>query len=178
MTSTGYGDVHAKTVAEMLFAIVVMIAGKLMFGFVLGNIAFTLANDESQRVDYDQNLDSIKGTMEDQQVPTELQGKVVEYYDYIWMREKGHDVRQLFKDCPQYMLSDICLEVCKPMLDALPLFGGLEESFLRHVAQNIQQVRLKASYSWSVYGMRCDLQVLNVPDHFSENLGSMSVHVC
>ena len=37
-----------------------MVLGKLMFGFVLGNIASTLANMEMQRVMYDMKLQSIK----------------------------------------------------------------------------------------------------------------------
>jgi len=42
MTSTGYGDVTAHNEGEMLFASVVMIFARLLFGFVLGNITSTL----------------------------------------------------------------------------------------------------------------------------------------
>ena len=37
-----------------------MVFGKLMLGFILGNIASTLANAEAQRVNYDEKLDAIK----------------------------------------------------------------------------------------------------------------------
>ncbi len=37
-----------------------MIVGKLLFGFILGNIASTLANAEAQKVQYYQKLDAVK----------------------------------------------------------------------------------------------------------------------
>ncbi len=37
-----------------------MVVGKLMFGFILGSIASTLANLEMQRVMFEEKLSSIK----------------------------------------------------------------------------------------------------------------------
>lgn len=37
-----------------------MIFGKLLFGFILGNIASTLANAEIRRVKYEEKLDAIQ----------------------------------------------------------------------------------------------------------------------
>jgi hypothetical protein len=37
-----------------------MVIGKLLFGFILGNIASTLANAEIGRVKYEEKLDAIK----------------------------------------------------------------------------------------------------------------------
>jgi calcineurin-like phosphoesterase family protein len=42
------------------FAAMVMIFGKLMLGFILGNIASTLQNAEANRVQYDERLTGIK----------------------------------------------------------------------------------------------------------------------
>lgn len=60
LTSTGYGDYSATNTIEMIYSIFVMIFGKLMFGFILGSIASTLANLESQRVLFEDKLSSIK----------------------------------------------------------------------------------------------------------------------
>ena len=56
MTSTGYGDIKPETQSEMIYGCVVMVLGKLMLGYVLGMVAATLANDESLRVWYEQNV--------------------------------------------------------------------------------------------------------------------------
>jgi len=49
MTSTGYGDIKATTTndLEMIFAALVMVLGKISFGFVLGNVASIMTNMET-----------------------------------------------------------------------------------------------------------------------------------
>lgn len=60
MTTVGYGDLSATNLPEMVFAIVVMIFGKLLFGFILGTVASTLANLESSRIEYEDKLKALK----------------------------------------------------------------------------------------------------------------------
>ena len=56
MTTVGYGDLTPTNVVEMVFAIIVMVLGKLLFGFVLGTVASTLANAEIRRVVFEDKL--------------------------------------------------------------------------------------------------------------------------
>ncbi|XP_070566365.1 uncharacterized protein [Ptychodera flava] len=140
MTSTGYGDIHAYTIGEMVFASFVMIVGQLIFGFILGNIASTLANAESNRVAYEEHLTAIKDHMKDQSLPSKLQKKVVSYYDYIWMRSKGVDVKELFKDAPSCLHAEIWQSTCEHLLKKLPLFRGAEDSFFRTLSPIVRRL--------------------------------------
>ena len=45
-----------------VFASGVMVVGKLLFGFILGSIASTLANLETQKVQYEDKLTAIKAS--------------------------------------------------------------------------------------------------------------------
>ena len=58
--TAGYGDLSATNVIEMIYAIAVMVAGKLIFGFILGSIASTLANMDTQRVLFEEKLNALK----------------------------------------------------------------------------------------------------------------------
>lgn len=60
MTTVGYGDLAATNVVEMVYAILVMVGGKLLFGFILGTVASTLANLEIERVIYEDKLKALK----------------------------------------------------------------------------------------------------------------------
>ncbi|XP_077978719.1 uncharacterized protein LOC144434138 [Glandiceps talaboti] len=140
MTSTGYGDIHAYSIGEMLFASFVMIVGQLIFGFILGNIASTLANAESNRVAYEEHLTGIKDHMHDQGLPSKLQKKVVSYYDYIWMRNKGVDIKNLLKDSPSCMHAAIWLGANEHLLKKVAMFKGAEDSFFRTLSPMLRQV--------------------------------------
>ena len=60
MTSLGYGDVHAHNPGEMMFSILIMILGKMTFGFILASVASTLSHSESEKMDYEDTITSIK----------------------------------------------------------------------------------------------------------------------
>ena len=45
---------------EMIYASIVMVIGKLLFGFILGSIASTLANLDTQRVLFGEKLNALK----------------------------------------------------------------------------------------------------------------------
>ena len=45
---------------EMIYAICVMVIGKLLFGFILGSIASTLANLDTQRVLFEEKFIALK----------------------------------------------------------------------------------------------------------------------
>ena len=44
MTSTGYGDVSAVSSGERIVAIIVMVIGLILYGYILGSVAATIAN--------------------------------------------------------------------------------------------------------------------------------------
>lgn len=60
MTTVGYGDLSATNMVEMVYAIAVMLLGKILFGFILGTVASTLANLEIGRVVYEDKLKALK----------------------------------------------------------------------------------------------------------------------
>ena len=44
LTSTGYGDVTAVNTVERIIALIVMLIGLSLFGYILGAVAATIAN--------------------------------------------------------------------------------------------------------------------------------------
>lgn len=60
MTTVGYGDISATNLREMMYATIIMIAGKLLYGFLLGSVVSTLFSMESSHVIVKDKLDNIK----------------------------------------------------------------------------------------------------------------------
>ncbi|XP_068721896.1 uncharacterized protein [Montipora capricornis] len=145
MTSTGYGDIHADNTFEMALASFVMVFGKLLFGFILGNIASTLANAEIRRVKYEEKLGAIQAHMSDQNIPKALQNRVMNFYDFIWDKNKGIDHGTLFYDMPVCMNGELCLEMVKDIIYAVPLFEGTELAFVRLLCTKVKPAHFHAS---------------------------------
>lgn len=71
-----------------VFATVVMVFGKLLFGFVLGNVASTMANAEALRVNFEEQFSAVQTHMKDQKLPFDMQERVVKFFQYIWSRNR------------------------------------------------------------------------------------------
>ena len=65
-----------------------MVFGKLLFGFVLGNVASTLANLESLRVKFEERFSAVQEHMKDQNMPLDIQSRVVNFFQYMWLRNR------------------------------------------------------------------------------------------
>ena len=55
--------------------------------------------------------------MTDQDVPEVMQGRVLEYYQYLWARSKGQQMQELFADAPYCLQSELFLTITYDMLN-------------------------------------------------------------
>ena len=60
MTTVGYGDMAATNQVEMMYAIVVMVLGKLLFAYILGMVASTLINLDINRILFEEKMIALK----------------------------------------------------------------------------------------------------------------------
>ncbi|KAJ3354426.1 Kinesin-like protein kif27 [Entophlyctis luteolus] len=134
MTTTGYGDITAKNDGERVFSLVTMILGVLFYGYVSGTIASSLSNMDSRRVAYHQKMDAIKQYMNDRDMDSDMQERVLEYYDYMWERNKGIDVKNLFEDMPSTFKSEVALSLNAAIIDKSAIFLGTSIGFRRKIA--------------------------------------------
>ena len=78
-----YGDITPKTTFEREVAIICMLWGVVLFGYILGELASLLTNADAQRTCYIHRLNVIKEQLYDARVNCALQKRVVGYYEYL-----------------------------------------------------------------------------------------------
>ncbi|KAJ3074202.1 Kinesin-like protein kif27 [Podochytrium sp. JEL0797] len=134
MTTTGYGDITSKNDQERVFSIATMLLGILFYGYVSGTIASQLSNMDSRRVAYGQKMDAIRQYMNDRDMDADMQERVLEYYDYMWERNKGIDVKNLFEDMPSTFKSEVALSLNHAIISKAAIFTGTSIGFRRSIA--------------------------------------------
>jgi hypothetical protein len=117
MTTTGYGDLHAVNDLERTYSFIVQTIGVFFYGYVSGTIASTLSNMDSRRVSYQQKMDGVKQYMVTREMDGDMQERVVDYYDYVWDRNRGIDVKNLFDDMPITLRSEVALSLNNQIID-------------------------------------------------------------
>ncbi|KAJ3229768.1 Kinesin-like protein kif27 [Chytriomyces hyalinus] len=134
MATVGYGDIRPENDAERVFAIFVMTCGNFFFGYISGTIASALSNMDSRRVSYQQKMDAVRQYMNDRNMDADMQERVLDYYDYVWERNKGIDVRNLFDDMPSTFKGEVALSLNNAIIDKATIFRKCSNGFRRLIA--------------------------------------------
>uniref|UniRef100_A0A7M5XLN7 Cyclic nucleotide-binding domain-containing protein n=1 Tax=Clytia hemisphaerica TaxID=252671 RepID=A0A7M5XLN7_9CNID len=136
--SVGYGDIHPYVTDEMLLALVCMIVGVVFYGYIIASAAASLANADVQRARYQQKLDTINRFLKEQHIRADLEKRVKGFYEFMWNRNKGVDLENLFLGLPISLQADITLSLYKDIIESVPLFQGTELGFTKMLSLYIQ----------------------------------------
>ncbi|KAJ1568353.1 hypothetical protein HK405_002799 [Cladochytrium tenue] len=71
-------------------------------------------------------MDAIRQYMTGRAMDAEMQARVLDYYDYMWERNKGVDVKNLFEDMPSTFRNEVALSLNRAIIDKLYLFTADE----------------------------------------------------
>ncbi|KAJ3102858.1 Kinesin-like protein kif27 [Phlyctochytrium planicorne] len=134
MTTTGYGDITPSNDGQRIFAIFTMTSGIFFYGYVSGTIASALSNMDSRRVSYQQKMDAVRQYMNDRAMDLDMQERVLDYYDYVWERNRGIDIKNLFEDMPSTFRSEVALSLNNAIIDKANIFRGCSIGFRRMIA--------------------------------------------
>ncbi|KAA0712102.1 hypothetical protein E1301_Tti022046 [Triplophysa tibetana] len=130
-TTTGYGDIVAKSFGEMIMCIIIMIMSKMQVVFIMGHLASTQTNKRVLQEAYEEKLETIKTYMKQERIPTKIQKRVMEFYSYRWNRTSGTDAEDLFKDIHTCLKTEILSSICENTLRNDQLFIEYPSPFLR-----------------------------------------------
>jgi len=139
MTTVGYGDITPHLNYEYVFAIIVMIIGAFMYAFIIGNIASLISTLDVQKATYWSKIDAIKLYLRYRGVPSEVNDRVRNYYEYRWANHRGLEEQNIFNDLPDPLRLEVMMQLTKGLLDKVPLFKYSSENL-----KNVLLLALKA----------------------------------
>jgi len=123
LTSIGYGDISAKTPAELWMATFAMILGNSAYVFAVGQVCGTITNMDEVQDDYNKKSDSLTTFCARQHLPKTLSVRLREYF-----RQKK-DVLQtqyemeLLTVMSPGLLEEVALKISGHMITKIPFFN-------------------------------------------------------
>ena len=124
LATVGYGDIHPKTLPQMMYACLAMMVGVGFFGFILGNVATLLFRMDAERERYLTKVDRAEAFMRHHQIPKPLRVKVRAYYRYLWESRHGDEDRTVLATLPpilraKIVLALVCLKFGRVLVDVV-----------------------------------------------------------
>ena len=86
MTSTGYGDLIPSSESERAFAVVAMILGTSVFGYVIGSMTAILTTQQNVDGGMEMKMTALNAYMADRNIPHQLAVRVRKHFRYYWSR--------------------------------------------------------------------------------------------
>lgn len=133
-STVGYGDITATNDAQTLYALVVMLIGVGVYGYLIGNVASLIANIDPAKVHHLQNLEKLTAFMNYRSIPPEIQKRIREYYDYLWEKRLSFDESMVIAELPPSLKTEVSLFLKRDIIAKVPLFQGASEEFIKEIA--------------------------------------------
>jgi len=140
IATIGYGDYtpNHDSNLQVIYTMVVMIFGVGMYGYIIGNVASLIANIDVARANYMKKMEEIGEFMRTKKLPAGLQGRVRDYYSYLWETRKSVSSVSIVEELPHSLSMDILLYINRAILEKVALFKNANEIFIREVVQLLQ----------------------------------------
>lgn len=133
-STVGYGDITATNDAQTLYALVVMLIGVGVYGYLIGNVASLLANIDPAKVHHLQSLEKLTAFMNYRSIPPEIQKRIREYYDYLWEKRLSFDESTVIAELPPSLKTEVSLFLKRDIIAKVPLFHGASDEFIKEIA--------------------------------------------
>ncbi|MGA2479017.1 MAG: cyclic nucleotide-binding domain-containing protein [Spirochaetia bacterium] len=137
IATIGYGDYTPShdSNPQIVYTIVVMIFGVGMYGYIIGNVATLIANLDVGRANYQKKMEEINDFLRTKRVPSALQGRVRNYYAYLWETQKSVTTVSMTEELPHTLSMEILLYLNRAILEKVSLFKNANEIFIREIVQ-------------------------------------------
>ncbi|XP_057369918.1 cyclic nucleotide-gated olfactory channel-like [Daphnia carinata] len=139
LTTTG-GVLKPRTKGELLFVIIQLIFGLMLFATVLGHVSNIVINVSAARKEFQAKLDAVKTYMRMRRVPRHLQVKVIKWFDYLWFTQKSSDEEKSVGGLPDKLKAEIAIHVHLDTLKRVEIFQNTEAGFLCELVLRLRPV--------------------------------------
>ncbi|HMK37747.1 MAG TPA: cyclic nucleotide-binding domain-containing protein [Bacteroidota bacterium] len=140
ITTIGYGDITPANNAQIVYAIVVMIFGVGMYGYVIANISTIIGNLQPARTRYLANMEKLGAFMRSRDLPPAMQRRIRDYYGYVWEHRLGYDEASIVQGLPPGLLVEVSLFLKRDIIQKVPFFKGAGDDLIREIALVMQPV--------------------------------------
>ncbi|KAI9531649.1 cGMP-gated cation channel alpha-1 [Dissostichus eleginoides] len=139
LTLTTIGETPPPALdSEFVFHVVDFLVGVLIFATIVGNIATMISNMNDAQAQFQSRIDNIKHYMQARKVDTELELRVVKWFDYLWSNGKAQDEREVLRYLPDKLKAEIAIQVHMDTLKKVRIFADCEAGLLIELVLKLQ----------------------------------------
>mmetsp|Transcript_49674 Transcript_49674/g.115952 ORF Transcript_49674/g.115952 Transcript_49674/m.115952 type:complete len:1327 (-) Transcript_49674:54-4034(-) len=130
MTTVGYGDMHPRNDGERVYAIIAMIFGATMFGYIIGSIAALAGQERGMEALTKKRLSLVRHFCEEQRVSEHKVKEVMKHYQFFYQERSPFNEQALMLELPNWLRKQVSAYVHREAISRIGLFAGPQQSGL------------------------------------------------
>lgn len=130
MTTVGYGDIHPRSDRERVYAIVAMIFGATMFGYIIGSIAALAGQERGIEALTKKRLSLVRVFCEEQRVSENKVREVMKHYQFFYKERSPFNETALMMDLPNWIRKKVARHIHREAISKLGIFVGPQQKGL------------------------------------------------
>ncbi|OQR91503.1 Voltage-gated Ion Channel (VIC) Superfamily, partial [Thraustotheca clavata] len=143
LAGVGYGDVHAVSMSERIYAIFGMMIGASAFGFVIGSISSLLESLDTRAAAYQLKMMEIKNYIRTHKLPKDLRIKLFRYFAHYLQRASLFNESSILSEISLNLRNEVVHETCRDIFK-IPAFVSINSQFVMDMAISIKPLFLLA----------------------------------
>ena len=138
MSTIGYGDIVPAidpriNVAESWYAMGVILVGGLIYPATIGGMASLMSKLGAQLSKYKTMLMQIREFITRENLSTQLQNRIIKFYNYRWTRQGGIDEIAVLKDLPSHLRLAVSGRISREVCDNIPFFDMCDKATVEKI---------------------------------------------
>ncbi|CAD8197993.1 unnamed protein product [Paramecium pentaurelia] len=138
MITVGYGDVHAYSYQEMIYAIFLMLLASAVFGYTTNIVMELFSNQYDKFIEKEQN---IKSYLKRKKIDVSLTSRVTSYLEWLqfsYAKSQQHESTVIDSLSANLKSEVICL-INSKIIEKIPFFETFSKDLLSNIAYRLQE---------------------------------------
>ena len=124
LTTVGYGDIVPANETERLYALMTLLIGALVFGFLLSNVSDIVKNADQNAVRIEEKLDQVKVYLRWHHVRPELAARVKRYFEFFYSRKSAMDEDEIVNLLAPTLRRSVQKHLLQKTVEKIPIFSS------------------------------------------------------
>ena len=144
LTTVGYGDISARTVAEQCFSMIMMLLGVSWYAYVVGSMTTIISSFDRQNKHIRYKMMQVNTFLQEAKIPAELGAQIRKYFEYSLSKKSnglfGYDADQILSELSSTLRIDVITHVEAKLIKSIPFFEGKSSTFVANAIQCFQPI--------------------------------------
>ncbi|DBA70723.1 TPA: hypothetical protein ACH3X2_012094 [Trebouxia sp. C0005] len=140
VTTVGYGDITAHSTVEQCVATVMMLAGVVFFGILIGSLGEIVQHASTrarQAQMFRRKFEDVETWMRMRRLPKYTQKKIRNYYAEVWVRHADWKEAEFFDELPAHLRGEVAVYLMEEVFEQSDFFSQLPEGAKTRLAARL-----------------------------------------